>query len=220
MATMVVGMDAVDAWKSGARLILQQPGRALHNVVTEISDPTSFDPSWYGRYSPKTVNRNDSLSVVTKVLFPQRGLRAGETRQAFYEREVRTLRRARAIGTIHSSWNGTYFERLVSLDGSGKRTEAAIVMHLSSPTCDALRPLGSPCLQFIEILWNRNGTIDLLAVYRHHDFINKALGNFIGLGRLLGFLSVQGQKQPGKVVCHSARAYVDRLGQMQTLLAR
>ena len=46
-------------------------------------------------------------------------------------------------------------------------------------------------------------------VYRSHDFINKALGNFVGLTRLLEFVCFHTGRRPGRLVCHSIRAFVD-----------
>jgi hypothetical protein len=62
--------------------------------------------------------------------------------------------------------------------------------------------------------------LDLVAVYRNHDFLNKALGNFLGLGRLLNFIALEGGKRPGRVICHSVHAYVERTTMFRALLAK
>jgi thymidylate synthase len=110
----------------------------------------------------------------------------------------------------------------VAFDGSENQLETAIekmnrwprssrtglVFHLSAPTLDAPRTRGGPCLQFIELLWHGNGTVDLAAVYRNHDFIDKALGNFVGLADLQQFICGETGKTPGNLVCHSMHAFV------------
>jgi thymidylate synthase len=101
-----------------------------------------------------------------------------------------------------------------------QRKEAAIVMHLSAPHIDRLKPIGSPCLQFVEVLWDANDTINLVALYRNHDFLKKALGNFIGLARLLAFIAKEANKTPGKLVCHSVRAYCDSAPKLRNLISR
>jgi thymidylate synthase len=234
MPQVVDGADVLEAWKNGAQAILDADGHILRNLITEISDPTKIDQGWYARFNPQTVGASDSMSVVAKVLFPARVRSPDQTRQAYYDLNSERLERALRAGALHSSWRGTYFQRLMSLDGSANqveraigalstwqvRSETAIVMHLSSPAKDGLRKRGSPCLQFVEILWGREGLLDLVAVYRNHDFLNKALGNFVGLGRLLAFLAGESGKQPGKVICHSVRAYAESVGKLKLLVAR
>jgi hypothetical protein len=63
--------------------------------------------------------------------------------------------------------------------------------------------------------------LELVAVYRNHDYFNKALGNFIGLSRLLGFIARETNRRPTRLVCHSVRAYFETSKQdMLALLAR
>ena len=232
MAMIVTGESAVDAWMEGCQAILANSDHRIRNLITEISDPTVVDTSWFSRFDPKAVDAADRLSVVVKVLCPAR--HQGETREDFYDRGVRTLERARRLKKLHSSWGGTYFQRLVSMDGADNqierairvlsnwtpRSETAIVAHLSNPKLDSLRKRGSPCLQYIEILWLENNVLDLVAVYRNHDFLNKTLGNFIALGRLLNFIASESGKTPGRVVCHSVGAYTDSVGKLNELIAR
>ena len=63
------------------------------------------------------------------------------------------------------------------------------------------------CMQYIELLCPDRETVSLLAVYRNHDYFQKALGNFIGLGQLLKFICDQTGRQAGTLTCHSAHAY-------------
>lgn len=234
MAAIVQGDTAAEAWKRGAHLLLSTPGHTLRTLITEIDRPTEMDAAWYTCFDPKRVGAADRMSVVSKVLFPDIPRRAGESRLAFYARCSSLLQRAIDKGSLRTSWGGTYFQRLISLDGSDNqierairvltqwkaRSETAIVAHLSSPKIDGLRLRGSPCLQYIEILWGRDGKLDLVAVYRNHDFLNKTLGNFIGLGRLLQFIAHESGKHTGRVICHSVRAYTDDVTRLRKLLAQ
>lgn len=234
MALVVRGDTAVDAWLQGCGHLSAEPSHFLRNVITEIEDPTALDKQWYSRFDPKAVDAADRLSVVAKVLFPDLTRKVNETREQFYGRCDRLLSRALRSKRLHSSWGGTYFQRLRSLDGSEDqierairvltewdvRAETAIVAHTSSPKIDGLRKRGSPCLQYVEVLWKNGGLLDLVAVYRNHDFLNKALGNFIGLGRLLNFIATESEKTPGRVICHSVRAYTTEIGKLRALIAR
>ena len=119
---------------------------------------------------------------------------------------------------------GTYFQRLVDFDGSGvnqlegaiaaicnwKNTpKSALCFHLSAPCVDAFRPLGAPCLQAIQ-LHVHDHQIDASVFYRNHDYFNKALGNFIGLARLLTFISDETERRVGRLACYSTHAYLSR----------
>jgi thymidylate synthase len=55
-----------------------------------------------------------------------------------------------------------------------------------------------------------DGKIDMTAVYRNHDYFNKALPNFVGLGRLLDFICSESGRDVGKLVCHSGHAYFSK----------
>lgn len=232
MAHIVGGRTIVDAWLDGCALLEAQSAHDVSNLITEIREPAIIDPGWDRRFDPRSVGGKDRLSVVSKVLFPANPKPAHETRFAYYDRHAKLLKRARSRGTLYTSWGSTYFERLISLDGSEnqierairvlnkwqRRSETAIVAHLSSPSADSLRKRGAPCLQYIEILWRVDDSLDLVAVYRNHDFVNKVLGNFIGLARLLKFVAAESNKNVGTIVCHSVHAYGNPVGQLRSLM--
>ena len=233
MPQLTSGNNAIGAWKNASKLVLASETHRIRNLIVEIQDPITFDRNWLRRFDPKSVGAKDRLSVVVKVLFPFSGKRANETRQQFYARWRKVLEKNRAKGTLHAGW-GTYFSRLTAFNGNENqleemvqvlsqwkfRPEAAIVAHLSSATVDPLRPIGSPCLQYIEILWGRDDVIDLVAVYRNHDFLNKALGTTSDSGSFLRFISSESGKKPGRVVCHSVRAYCDEPQRLKSLIAK
>jgi len=231
MVATVTGKNAVEAWKAGAALVLSAPEHRVRNLVTEIRNPTQLDDDWLRDFDPKSVGSTDRLSVVAKVLFPLKPKKKTETREEFYDRWNNALTRNKKLKRLQAPW-GTYFGRLTRFGGTinqlenivsalstwGSKPEAALVAHISSPALDSLKPIGSPCLQYIEVLQNRSNEIELVAVYRNHDFLKKALGNFIGLGRLLQFIASESGKKPTKLTCHSVRAYTDEVGRLRKLL--
>lgn len=233
MPELTSGIDIIDAWKKASKLVLKAPENRIRNLVVEIENPTSFQRPWLKKFDPKGIGSTDRLSVVVKVLFPYRGKRPGETRQQFYDRWNSSLEANRKKKRLRAPW-GTYFGRLTNFGGEENqlenmihalstwrmRPEAALVAHISAPTLDSIKPIGSPCLQYVEILWGRDDRIDLIAVYRNHEFLKKALGNYIGLGRLLQFICDEAGKKPGRIVCHSIRAYCDEPNRLRTLIAK
>jgi thymidylate synthase len=233
MVATARGNTIISAWKAASKIVLDAPDHRIRNLITEIGNPLEWDSAWLKQYDPKVVGGDDRLSVVAKVLFPSSSRQSFETREEYYARWKAILSRARKSRALHTSWGSTYFERLLSLDGSDnqiermihaltkwQRKEAALVAHLSAPAKDHLKPIGSPCLQFIEVLWGADDAIDLVAVYRNHDYLNKALGNFLGLARLLAFIAKESNKEPGKIICHSVHAFCQSAPKLRKLLDR
>ncbi len=52
----------------------------------------------------------------------------------------------------------------------------------------------------------------LTAVYRYHYYIQRALGNLIGLAQLLAFVAEEVGVEIGPLVCHSTYAVLDTEG--------
>lgn len=213
--------NSLEAWQ-GAVSHLADHGRQEFNLMVEIGDVNS-DEAWLRAYNPKDhAPRAMSAMDVANTIFPQALYERYPDRADLYRRYLALHRRAKRMGRSRS-W-GTYFERLVSFDGCDENNQlervisalrnwqrssrAALVFHLSSPL-DKPRPLGAPCWQFGELNWHQDNTVDLVVVYRNHDYFNKALANFVGLSRLLRFICAESGKEPGKLTCHAVHAYFD-----------
>jgi thymidylate synthase len=218
----------VDGWLAVTNCLLKS-GASEQNLLVEIKKPGSFDPEWLKRFNPRAVLENgDNIRDVMNTIFPAKTFANSANRQAAYARYLRADKRAH-----HRRW-GTYFGRLISfgqskenqleniisaLTGWRNSPHAALTFHLSSPELDSLRPLGAPCWHFGEFLCPDRTSLDLVAVYRNHDYFNKALGNFLGLSRLLQFVAAEAGRQPGHLVCHSIRGYFDTSKAAMTTLA-
>jgi thymidylate synthase len=231
MPTIISAADEVEAWRSGVERLVASRGEIFH-LVTEINKPGALQARGLHVYDGRNVpSGKDTVAGVATTICPYRFYPNSANRTAFYARSVAFLRRLRHRGLLSSNWGATYFERLIAFQGRENQLETAIekmnqwtrssrtglVFHLSAPTLDAPRTRGGPCLQFIELLWHKNGAVDLAAVYRNHDFIDKALGNFVGLADLQRFICSETGKQVGRLVCHSMRASVSNLGDARTL---
>ncbi|WP_157773851.1 hypothetical protein [Variovorax atrisoli] len=216
-------VTALDAWKAGASLLLREHGEVC-NLITTISEPCSIAQHWLEAHSPRAVKATaDDSRDVANTLFPEKIYQRLADRSALYERYLAAHDRAHNWRSGRHAW-GTYFERLVRFPPEGvnqleraieklntwpQRNTTGLVFHLSSPTVDAPRTRGGPCWHFGEILWNADESLDLVVVYRNHDYFNKVLGNFVGLGHLLKFICEASGKTPGKLICHSVHAYFD-----------
>ncbi|MFN4310564.1 MAG: hypothetical protein ACK4FK_08230 [Ferrovibrio sp.] len=226
-------MSAVDAWKAASQFI--HDNGAQHSLLVIVRRPTIFQRDWLDLYSPHHIDRDcDDLSSVVKTAFPYKiAAIPGLGRAAIYDRYLKARRRYLARpGHAREGW-GTYFQRLVSYGPNHvnqlerviekinlwPRAEAALVMHLSDPGQDSPQRRGGPCWQFGEIIWHLDDSLDLVVVYRNHDYLNKALGNFLALGMLLEFIANATGKRPGNLICHSVHAYTPRKNLLGRLIA-
>jgi thymidylate synthase len=171
---------------------------------------------------------HDRARDVANTIFPAKSWSKAADRSDLYKRYLRAHRR-RSKG----SW-GTYFERMIRFGqkeinqlervtaalSTWKNTpKAALVIHLSSAETDVLKPLGSPCLQYVQFCCPSASQLDVIAVYRNHDYCNKVLGNYVGLRRLLRFVADESGRTPNTVSVLSIHAYYQASGKSMKILA-
>jgi thymidylate synthase len=209
------------AWKRSIHQLINANGE-LCNLLVSIESPTHFESDWLTQYSPNQHGvAYDDIRDVVDTIFPWSLARRFDQRDSLKTEYLRRHDRAMSWSRNKGRW-GTYFERLIRFPPTGvdqlgvaidklrnwpQRSTTGLVFHLSSPTTDAPRTRGGPCWHFAELLWQRDNVLDLVVVYRNHDYFNKALGNFIGLGQLLKYICTESGKTPGKLVCHSVHAF-------------
>lgn len=149
-------------------------------------------------------------SSVASMLLP-RGVRlSGAALQTAIDDGQRLLGRARRAGLRFSTWRHTYFERITGAwyNRSGNRevikpnrlfevvdkinrwgvdAKAALYIH-TDLSSDTFRTRGNPCLQYLQFRLMSGNRLSLVALYRSHDYFNKALGNYIGLNDVASFV--------------------------------
>jgi len=219
----IVGDDCLGSWQSGAELLTRTKKEML-NLVTTIQNQTVLDPLWLTRFNPAAYPPGkDQIKDVINTIIPIRWAFTLD-RKALYKKYLHVHDRAKNFRRNNGAW-GTYFERLIrfgrpngpnqleivveKLTKWERRVQTALVLHLSAPSLDSPRTRGGPCWHFGEFIWHSDDKLDLVVVYRNHDFYNKALGNYVALGQLLRFVCEQSKRRPGKLICHSVHAYFD-----------
>ena len=75
-------------------------------------------------------------------------------------------------------------------------------------------PYGGQCLSFLsfKLLPGAEKRLALTALYRNHYYIEKLLGNLIGLGRLMAFVAAEGGVGIGPLTVLSTHAKIDQPG--------
>ena len=82
-------------------------------------------------------------------------------------------------------------------------------IQIYDPRQDRKRYYGGQCLSHISIKVINSDKINLTAVYRNHYYIERLLGNLIGLSKLLGFIAKETNLEVGDLIIHSTSAVLD-----------
>ena len=76
--------------------------------------------------------------------------------------------------------------------------------------------IGGPCLSHVSFKIERDNTLRLSAFYRSHWYIERALGNLIGLARLQWFVADGAGAKVGPLTIVAAEAVLDLTGKNRT----
>lgn len=225
------------AWKTAVRFLLEQPQNHTHNLVVTIDDISGFDTNIHNKYEQFCLSQKTlTPKQVSDTIFPETAFR-GRTRDQMFTsyNKVNGLfekLRAKERAAGKSSW-GTYFRRMThypSLDKRGRRifvnqlkliidamaertsvNKASFTISTIVPGPDTKRSRGAACLNYLAVQLDSNPRCaSLLAVYRNHNFFDKAYGNYWGLCKLLDFICSETGFASAGITCISSHANVDR----------
>src|SRR5690606_22153452 len=116
-------------------------------------------------------------------------------------------------------------ERLKSQLANGKRMRACYELGLGevnldiplyNPEKDSKRVRNGPCLSHVSFTLGKDNILHLSALYRSHSYVEKALGNFLGLAALQAFVCAEAALSPGPMVCLSTSARLGTDGSWST----
>ena len=224
--------DCASAWREAVRAVDRAPGRSAYNVVIDVADPTAAASRQDGRIAVV----DDFLrgcakpvETVANTIFPA-ALYHRYGAPAFFE-----VFRDQVLARIRRSarWSGYYFERMTHVPVSGgepinqlwentcrmrdRRVKALNKFELSlfDPARDVdASPYGGQCLSFLsfKVVPGATRRLTLTAQYRNHFYIEKLLGNLVGLGRLMAFVAGETGLAIGPLTVLSTHAVIDRPG--------
>lgn len=234
------------AWVKAVRC-LSEHGWEAYNLVVHIKDSSRVDDALHTRVTT-FLKENGFCDPrhVSHTVFPAILYRWNRDAEKLFERYnasngfySRVAYRARKKGQI-LGW-GTYFRRMThyEIDGKvvnqlaniisaiksdGSRTySAAYTVVIPKPGPETARRRGGPCLGYLALQVERGmpRVVNLLAVYRNHDFLHKAYGNYWGLCDLVSFLAQETNCRAGALTCVSSHAYVQEgRRQLRDLISR
>ena len=226
----IVSEDFQSAWLSVVRR-LTRSNWELRNLIVQIKNPSAINQRVHEQVEHFALDQGLlSPKHVAYTIFPHRlYLDKGNATDLFagYNRAGGLYAR---LQHRKPGW-GTYFRRMTHYEGPAgtinqleniitamrerdRICKAAYTIIVQKPGGETVRPLGGPCLNYIAIQAERGGMdrplrLGMLSVYRNHDFLERAYGNYWGLCNLLAFLAREVRGIIGPLTCVSSHAYID-----------
>lgn len=222
--------DCVSAWREAVRVVDAEPKHTAYDVVMAVEDPiarTSIQDPCLALVNEFLVGHGKKpISTVANTLFPRSLYRQNGAPQMFDVFERQVLPKVRR----YERWSGSYFERMMCCtDETGKPFNPLwdIVTRIRDPDVSALNKFelsifdsrrdvnrsvyGGQCLSHLsfKVTPGKQRQLRLTALYRNHFYIEKLLGNLVGLGRLMEFVAKEANLNIGPLVIHSTHAKID-----------
>lgn len=218
--------DAAQAWLEATKQVFAQPQHEAYNVVVDLEQPIVCDEVSHPilkRVDSFLRPRSKPLMTVANTIFPnaiyqKHGIEG--LYDTFHDVLLPKIRR-------DCNWTGYYFERMtkvVSSDGTVLNPLQDAIRRIGDPNIkaknkfeiaifDPLRdlsdsPYGGQCLSHLsfKVAGKAEKRLLLTVMYRNHFYIEKLLGNLIGLSQLLSFVARESGVKAGSLTVISTHA--------------
>lgn len=219
------------AWVEASTRLRAAPGMSLGGLMLHVEHPVALYDE-----EAEVVSAVDAflrkhgkhpVATVANTIFPA-SLDRGDGIAGLRERYLPIYRRRMRR---QGEW-GRYFERMVNWeDRQGRRIdqiaenirmlrdarqrrfyENRYEIVISDPVRDLRKSTNRQCLSLIELKPERDGPLHMLAVYRNHYYIQRTLGNLLGLARLLEFIARESGFAVGTLTINSTSARIETDG--------
>lgn len=137
-------------------------------------------------------------------LMSRPGKNPRETINPLYE-VVRKLKKASTDGVGYNS----NYEIGVHAPDDLFSEDIACEVPLYSPAEDRGKISNYPCLSHLTFKLVGRNELELTAIYRSHYYVQRALGNLIGLAQLMRFVALEAGLKVGRLTCISTDAHLD-----------
>ena len=228
---MPAASTPVRAWVEAAARLRAQPNLTLGGLMLHIEQPLVVDADEEAVIMTidRFLRQHGAHPVITvaNTIFPS-ALDRGDGVDALRDRYLQVYKRRMCTP---GEW-GRYFERMVNWEDrkggridqiaenirmlkdarTGRFYENRYEIIISDPVRDMRKALNRQCLSMIELKPERNGSLHMIALYRNHYYVQKTLGNLLGLGRLLGFIARESGFDVGTLTVNSTSARLDTEG--------
>jgi len=221
--------DCASAWLEATKLVNGKTGHEALNVVIDVENPTkgaTLANPIVTYVNDFLLSREKSVETVANTIFPQTLYqRHGNPGliNVFNECVLPKVRKSQR-------WSGYYFERMIAKPKTGGgsldqlsdlvariRDKSRKSLHnhqimVFDPERDVTDSVyGGQCLSLLNfhLLPGKVRTVVLTAQYRNHYYIEKLLGNLIGLSRLMAYVAKESGTNVGSLTVISTHATVD-----------
>jgi hypothetical protein len=227
MAQLVQRVSLTDGWLAALDALLAAEDGKMYDLLVEVSDPSAVDTAVVrsvDRYLGRA-GRQDT-EAVANTIFPAHMAAFSADRHTLYRRYLAMLPRLRRIHTMNR--RGTYFGRLIEfplqadparanqlelvIDDLGRQDPARRRQHIYelqifAPGKDRW-PEGFPCMSSLSLHLD-HGEVRLAATYRNQYYMQRGLGNFIGLANLQRYIADEAELPVGALSIHAFHAERD-----------
>jgi len=226
-----------EAWLRAVDYLLKQEDYSTHSMILDIETPIRMTPIDFRVFDQvdSFLRRHKRFPLVTiaGTIFPA-GLYRKHGPAGVYEVYPKEV-----YPKIKEQW-GTYAFRMLSRqqpDGTTMNPLQVLVeklqrqrktthplraayelnlvdcfadLPLYDAPSDSTRTLSQPCLSHLSFRIRNRDSLMLTALYRSHYYVQKTLGNLLGLAQLQGFVAKEASLGVGPLICHSTFATLER----------
>jgi len=221
--------DCANAWLEAIKAVDGQAGHQAHNVIIDVADPTAGNTranNIVELVDDFLLERGKSVTCIANTIFPYALYRRhGHPKFTQVFKDI-VLPKVRKM----NKWSGYYFERMIDFPtANGKSIDqlSEIIKRLNDPKINSLNkhelslfdperdvdnsPYGRQCLSYLsfKLTSGAEKKLNLTALYRNQYYMEKLLGNLIGLGRLMEFVAAESQISVGSLTVISTHAEID-----------
>jgi hypothetical protein len=173
----------------------QRHGRPeMYKKFLDALDRGKKSGTW-GTYAERMISRpaKDGISTINPLNLLVEKLRAnGQSRQRFKS-------------TYELNLSDPEADLIPILDAFGDGGD----IPTYNAAFDAKASRNRPCLSHVSFKLIDTNKVNLTAIYRSHHYCSRALGNLMGLARLLHFVATEAELQVGTLTCISTLATLD-----------
>jgi thymidylate synthase len=226
------------AWLNAANAVNAAHGHEAHNVIIDVAEPLSESAadSRVVQLVDSFLRLKKAMPVqaVANTIFPQdlymrhgapklygvyENVYAHIKKQGDWGRYFeRMIRRSTSAGKIINPLGDMIAKMKQHVHGGGKTFRNIYELTISDPTLDI--PIYDPerdagpvmnrqCLSFLSFKLDQDNRLMLTVVYRNHYYVERLLGNLIGLARLMAFVGHEAGVPVGPLTVVSTHAVID-----------
>ena len=205
-------VEIADATKSGRkdqaveeavdRFLVEHDSQPLQTVAETI-----FPASEYRRYGRDGVYRHYPEEVYPEIKDGKWGTyayrllrRRSKDGEGYFNPLAECIGKIRAQLSAQRTYRACYEIDIV---------DSGFDLHTYDGCTDRRRLRGGPCLSHLGFKLTRGGRLLVTATYRYHFYIERFLGNVLGLAQLQCFICEETGLEPGPILCLSSFATVD-----------